>query len=728
MNSDSRDWNLLRKFIGLTFPRWGIALPVFLLLVIPAGIASAGTYYVDGGCTSNGNGGTSGCASSSGGPGAFNSLQVGLNALSSPGDILNIAGAHDTFDGTYSADRFTISGKSGSSSSPIIIQRLGYPSSTASVYIESTVPPGSWTKCTSTTCSGAPSVNETWFTTKTSDGSNRIYWARKPDGSITPRKASLADLTSQYDGYSCEGCSTLYVRWGTSLPAKANVNYASNGNGFVMDNVSNITIRGLTFRDTIRSSLEIHYPNTNITIDDNKFFYVNDSANGSGRPLVADSSVNITITNNEFAWSSSEPLHITEQANGHVSGRIAGNWIHDIGDRQVLGPGTAGTPNCTTFTSDAPLATSTIGDFSNLIVDGNIFDKCFDSTAILLESHCDGITFSNNIIRGVPLAFKWSPDNGGTSNHTSNHRIYNNMIYGLVSGAHNGAGDCFLLTGTSDIKNNVVWNNTCANILNLGVESQAGANISGNQFYNGIFVKGGGGSVISAAQATTFKSNLVWNGSISGGFGSIAGSTVSCGSNGNICADPKFVNSAGGDFHLTALSPAKDVALNTGIPSGRTADICNALPRSQVSYDDCQALTGSWDIGADEYGAPATITATLSIGNLTSQYVPGGTYTLLLNASAPVISIPGPITLTEADASTVQVSLSGTIPGTVFTGTLSVTSSVAEGPALFSLPAGSLTSSTGQGNTITSVNGILGASIIVDRTPPASPVGLRLGP
>jgi len=606
---------------------------VLLFLLVPAPAALAATYYVDGGCTNNGSGAASNCAASSGASGAFKGLQSGLNALSSAGDILNIAGAHDTFDGVYTADSFTLSGKTGSSTNPIIVQQKGYPSATSPVYIESTVS-ASWTLCTSATCSGAPVLGETWFTTKSADGSNRAYWARKPDGTITPRKTSLGGLTSQYDAYSCEGCSTLYVRWGTSLPPNPNVNFANNGNGFVLSNVSYVTIRGLVFRNSIRSSLQVQYPNTGVIIDHNKFFYVNDSSNGSGRPLLADSPVNITITNNEFAYSSSEPLHITEQSSGHVSGLIQGNWIHDIGDQQRLGPGTGGTPNCTTFTSDAPQATSGVGDFSGLVVDGNIFENCHDATAILFESHCDGMTVSNNIIRGVPLAFKWSPDNGGTASHTSNHKIFNNLIYGLVSGSHNGAGDCFLMTGSSDIKNNQIWNNTCADIQNLGVESQSGSNTSGNQFRNGIFVKPGGGSVVNAVQSTTFQNNLVWNGSTSGGFGSVAGATVNCGdSANNRCGDPKFVNATGGDYHLTAASPAIGGAISASLPPLRTKDICNAAGPASSLYDDCQLLSGAWDMGMDEYGGASLTSATLSIGSLKTQYVPGGTFTVSLGAS-----------------------------------------------------------------------------------------------
>ncbi len=692
---------------------------LFLLSAAPTGLLAA-TYYVDGGCPLNGGGLASTCASAAGGAGAFNTLQSGLNALSSPGDILNITGSHGSFDGVYPADYFSISGKSGSSSNPIIIQRLGYPSSAATVYIESTLG-ASWTQCTAATCSGAPVPNETWFTTKSGDGSNRAYWARKPDGSITPRKTSLSGLTSQYDAYSCEGCSTLYVRWGPSLfIPNPRVNYANNGNGFILSNASNLTIRGLVFRNMIRSSLQINYPNTNVTIDSNKFWYVNDSSNGSGRPLLADSPVNILIINNEFGWSSSEPLHITEQTNGHVSGLIKGNWIHDIGDPQVLGPGTGGTPNCTTFTSDAPQAASTLGDFSGLTVDGNLFERCHDGTAILYESHCDGMIVSNNVIHDVPLAFKWSPDNGGSGNHTSNHKIFNNIIYGLTNGSHNGAGNCFLMTGSSDIKNNVIWNNTCADILNLGVESQSGSNTSGNQFTNTIFVKPGGGNVVNTAQATTFQNNLVWNGSTSGGFGSIAGSTVSCGSGSSRCGNPSFVNASLGDYHLQATSPGIGGAISTGLPSLRTTDICNTVSALPRPYGDCQSLTGAWDIGADEYGGGSVATATLAVGNLSSRYVPAGTYTITLTLSTGIGSVPGPITLTESDSSTQLITLSGSVQGTVFTGSLAVNSSVADGPAVFSLPAASLIS-------ITSVNGVAGNSITVDKTPPASPANLRSG-
>ncbi len=709
--------------------RRGAIFAGVILAVAAAPGALAATYYVDGGCGTNGNGQILTCASASGGSGAFNTIQAGVNALSAAGDTLYVRGVHGSFDGRYSSDRIAVSGKSGSPSNPIVIQPYGFPSAPETVYIESSLP-ATWTPCDSTTCAGAPSISETWFTTKTNDGSNRAYWAQKPDGSITPRKLGLSDLTQQYDGYSCEGCSTLYVRWGTSLPSKPYVNYANNGNGFTLQNVSDIVIRGFTYRAIIRAAVQIDPPNTDITISNSKFFYINDSGNGSARPVTAQSSVNVVIANNEFAYSSSEPLHLSNQVTGSLSGAVRNNWVHDIGDRTVLGPGTGGTPNCTTFTSDAPQAGSTLGDFSGLIVEGNVFERCYDNTAILFESDADGMTVRNNIIRQVPLAFKFSPDNGGASNHTSNNKIYNNLIYSLVSGSHNGSGDCVLLTGSSPIQNNAFWNNTCVGILNLGVESQAGSNTSGNLFLNNIFVKSSG-SVVNSVQAATFQNNLVWNGSTSGSVGSVGGSTVTCGSGGNRCGDPLFVNGSGGDFHIQAGSPAIDGGNSTAVPAGRTSDICLAIASTvgPVGYSDCQSLTGPWDIGMDELGGSSSAkpTATLSLSDPSP--VAAGSVTITLTASMSLSSVPGPLTFTESDGTTDQVALSGAVPGTAFSGVLTVDTTVADGVGVFSLPTGSLVSTTGTtGETITSVNGVAGAAILIDKTPPTTPTNLRFSP
>jgi hypothetical protein len=520
------------------------------------------------------------------------------------------------------------------------------------------------------------------------------------------------------------------VRWGTTVPPKAFINYSSSGQGFFLQDVSNLVIRGFTLRASIRAGIQVEPPNSNVVISDNRFFYINDSQNGSARPLTAQSSTNISILRNEFAYSSSEALHLTAQTTGSFSGLVAENHVHDVGDPNVLGPGTGGTPNCATITSDAPQPGSTLGDFSGLIVERNIFERCYDKSAILFESHCDGITVRDNVIRQLPLAFKFAANSGGASGHVSNHKIYNNLVYGLVPGSHNGDGNCFLFNGTGAIQNNIAWNNTCAGVLNYGVESQAGAGISGNKFYNNIFVKSGSGSLVNSVQAMTFQNNLLWSGSSTGSFGTIGGASVSCGTNGNRCANPLFVNAASNNYHIGSGSPAIDGATTTGIPAGRGADICNtrALSILGMSYQDCQAAVGTWDIGMDEYSTVSTGGASASLSTSDPSPTAAGNIVVNLTANQNLVQLPGPMTFTDSVGGTRTFSFTGSLPGISFTGVFAVDASIADGTGSFALPSGSLVTSTGAtGNAITSVDGVPGASILINKSPPSTPTNLRFG-
>ncbi len=88
-----------------------------------------------------------------------------------------------------------------------------------------------------------------------------------------------------------------------------------------------------------------------------------------------------------------------------------------------------------------------------------------------------------------------------------------------------------------------------------------------------------------------------------------------------------------------------------------------------------------------------------------------------LITSEPVIQLPSPLTLIESDQTTTKISLSGKLPGDNFTGSLVISDVLAGGEAVFSLPTGSLVTTSGKhGNDI-----ISGKSVVIDKTPPPSP-------
>ncbi len=124
------------------------------------------------------------------------------------------------------------------------------------------------------------------------------------------------------------------------------------------------------------------------------------------------------------------------------------------------------------------------------------------------------------------------------------------------------------------------------------------------QFLNNIFV--GTASQIAvdcdtsySTQSPIFQFNDVFNPSGTTFAGSCSSSS---GNNGNISADPLFVNSAS-DFHLQVTSPAIDAGSNTA-PSLPTQDIAGN-PRILDGNGDCVAIV---DMGAYEFARPSVLT------------------------------------------------------------------------------------------------------------------------
>ena len=410
---------------------------------------------------------------------------------------------------------------------------------------------------------------------------------------------------------------------------------------------------------------------------------------------------------------------------------------------------------------------------------GNYLHDFYDG--ISMEDEMVNVVIEDNIV-ACPGDYKVGQDgrcgtgitvndgNNGNGGKTKNITIRRNKMYGGVDGVYGGPNVGYLfcaltILATNDtepinivVENNMIWHHwswtqdiTCS--AGIGVKSNRNeVTVQNNTLYdtaNGISLdayvpgiaytvrnnlvvranKNGSNRPEITVSANAIGSTIVNNNFHHDGQGDpvmrIGSSNYSCSQvggyqSGNKCQATAFVRSSGTpvkdwDLHLASTDAANR---NAGI-AGPTDDIDKA-PRGSAPID----------IGADEFGgAGGGLTAALVVetGGLPAPssggiyYLKAGTYTVRLTSSAQVIAVPTPLTFTASGGGTTVVTLAGTIPGTLFTGTLTIGTSVAEGTGTFSLPASILNDGQGnRGQLITS-----GASAVVDRTPPAAPTGVR---
>ncbi len=138
--------------------------------------------------------------------------------------------------------------------------------------------------------------------------------------------------------------------------------------------------------------------------------------------------------------------------------------------------------------------------------------------------------------------------------------VSGNSGAGGVAGVDGESGDQLTL------QNSIVFGNAGAGASDLG----------------GFGIGGGSGSVIASFSDVCTP-----------------GATTPFMGTGNICADPKLTNAAGGDVHETSASPTIDAGSNALVPSGVTTDYYGQ-PRI-VATHQCQAIV---DIGAAESPTP----------------------------------------------------------------------------------------------------------------------------
>jgi len=742
-----------------------LASAPLLSLAIGAPTAWGAIYYVDGNCPNSGNGSSIACGSA-GGSGPFNSLQAGIDRLSAPGDVLRVRGVHPAHDGEaassdgrYHGDWFTISNKNGASGNPIIIEAFNYGGpSQETVFIDGTMAPsGGWTRCTdcsSGACAGVPGTcGDVWYATS-SGLSSMVIGAQRADGVPTYRVSSpsaLTNLNSSYSSYTAGG--RILVRWGPQLPTKPYVFYNNNGYGFFVGfngKSSYVTIRGFTLRAHRRSGflvIESSPPSTNIVIENNKIFHSYDvQGQGSDYGIGSYGGTNLIIRGNEIANTGSEGIHLQAVASGPTVVSIEGNWIHDIGDQTVSGPDVKGTP-WGLILGDHGGGTGN-GDYSGSVIENNLIERQANNGSgsvgggAVLENNSSNWVIRNNVFRDSARECLKFDANGVATN---NNEVYNNVFFncGLNPGASAGGGPAiFLLSvgAAQSTNNNKFYNNTFVNSRgNYGsaIGLDCFGTCTGNVIRNNVMYDSTTRKLVRWPAGGIFQSNLVF----AGGTGNLVdfnGRSFTCsallptadvdgdgtGNDKVRCADPKFISATGFDFHLLTGSPAIDSGTSTGMPAGKLASIRNTVAglHGLPSYADNLPMAGpAWDAGAVEFGSAGAATANLVLSDPSP--TASGIVGVTLTTSSAVVQLPGPLTFQESDSSITLITLTGTIPGSIFTGTFTVNSSVSDGLGTFTLPIGSLVPTTGlPGNAI-----VNGATTLIDKTPPSNPGNLRFG-
>jgi hypothetical protein len=441
---------------------------------------------------------------------------------------------------------------------------------------------------------------------------------------------------------------------------------------------------------------------------------------------------NLLIEGNEIAYTVDEGIHGQSRTDcSAATVTIKGNWVHNQGDTSVLGY-TNGTPSGMTLGASGVAG---CGDWSGSLLENNLFANQKRNPAagspgygLRIENASANWIIRNNVFHKTDAQ---CIDIDGSDGVSDNNQVYNNLLINCGR-----AGIDFWCSNA--VRNTKIYNNTFVNCVEGAIStSNMSGSCSGNEFRNNIMFDSGVKQLVNWPISGKFQNNLVFS-TTTGTILSFNGRSFTCAglnptadidgdgiSNDKIrCLNPLFVSVAGNDLHLTAASPAIDGGTTTGIPAGRTASIYNTLAglRGLADYalNDNLAMAGiAWEIGAVEFGA-ASSTVTASIALSDPSPTAGGNVGVTLTTSVPVVSLPGPLTFRDSAGSSTSIQLTGTVPGSVFSGLFVVDSGVADGLGTFSLPTGSLVDGSGNtGNTITS-----GGQTITDRTPPVRPVGV----
>jgi serine protease len=212
-------------------------------------------------------------------------------------------------------------------------------------------------------------------------------------------------------------------------------------------------------------------------------------------------------------------------------------------------------------------------------------------------------TISGNVIKDN---VGWFGGGMSLANY-SDATITNNII----AGNRGAQGGGIYVSVPFGARGPLVVNNTiAANQANDGLAVYASGFFAQTAFVNNILVGDGTASIVECEGTFDPSPPIIrFNDVYNGGTGSEYGGTCTdqTGVNGNISADPSFVDAAGGDFHIRR-GPAVDAGTNTDAPA---SDI-DGDPRPIDGNGDGVAIV---DIGADEALPSAdTVPPTITCG------------------------------------------------------------------------------------------------------------------